>query len=127
MIRRPPRTTLSDTLFPYTCLFRSGLRGLGGAFSALAVAGVLRFAAGFAFAPSPLGLAAALFAALPPPVCVGLSVVLGIGGGETFASAAFFPPSPVIGVRAPFPGPPPVPPAFSSPRPVYSPPSPRVL
>src|SRR3546814_17331035 len=26
MIRRPPRTTRTDTLFPYTTLFRSGLR-----------------------------------------------------------------------------------------------------
>src|SRR3546814_7403582 len=28
MIRRPPRSTRTDTLFPYTTLFRSG-RGLG--------------------------------------------------------------------------------------------------
>src|SRR3546814_3132940 len=27
MIRRPPRSTLTDTLFPYTTLFRSPLRG----------------------------------------------------------------------------------------------------
>src|SRR3546814_1176353 len=27
MIRRPPRSTRSDTLFPYTTLFRSGLGG----------------------------------------------------------------------------------------------------
>src|SRR3546814_8616168 len=27
MIRRPPRSTLTDTLFPYTTLFRSGLAG----------------------------------------------------------------------------------------------------
>src|SRR3546814_15882502 len=26
MIRRPPRSTRTDTLFPYTSLFRSGLR-----------------------------------------------------------------------------------------------------
>src|SRR3546814_12927602 len=26
MIRRPPRSTLTDTLFPYTTLFRSGLQ-----------------------------------------------------------------------------------------------------
>src|SRR3546814_8305351 len=34
MIRRPPRSTLTDTLFPYTTLFRSGraraLEGPGG-------------------------------------------------------------------------------------------------
>src|SRR3546814_15087501 len=31
MIRRPPRSTRTDTLFPYTTLFRSGrdVRGLG--------------------------------------------------------------------------------------------------
>src|SRR3546814_12348863 len=27
MIRRPPRSTRTDTLFPYTTLFRSDLRG----------------------------------------------------------------------------------------------------
>src|SRR3546814_9453761 len=27
MIRRPPRSTRTDTLFPYTTLFRSGLSG----------------------------------------------------------------------------------------------------
>src|SRR3546814_10693040 len=27
MIRRPPRSTRTDTLFPYTTLFRSGTRG----------------------------------------------------------------------------------------------------
>src|SRR3546814_15012701 len=27
MIRRPPRSTRTDTLFPYTTLFRSGLGG----------------------------------------------------------------------------------------------------
>src|SRR3546814_693928 len=29
MIRRPPRSTRTDTLFPYTTLFRSGLVGAG--------------------------------------------------------------------------------------------------
>src|SRR3546814_15761737 len=28
MIRRPPRSTRTDTLFPYTTLFRSSLKGL---------------------------------------------------------------------------------------------------
>src|SRR3546814_13912220 len=28
MIRRPPRSTRTDTLFPYTTLFRSGFRGM---------------------------------------------------------------------------------------------------
>src|SRR3546814_12496123 len=31
MIRRPPRSTRTDTLFPYTTLFRSGDPNLGGA------------------------------------------------------------------------------------------------
>src|SRR3546814_13958441 len=30
MIRRPPRSTRTDTLFPYTTLFRSGARARGG-------------------------------------------------------------------------------------------------
>src|SRR3546814_20765809 len=30
MIRRPPRSTLTDTLFPYTTLFRSRMRGIVG-------------------------------------------------------------------------------------------------
>src|SRR3546814_12660471 len=30
MIRLPPRSTRTDTLFPYTSLFRSGLEALGG-------------------------------------------------------------------------------------------------
>src|SRR3546814_12392151 len=29
MIRRPPRSTRTDTLFPYTTLFRSHQRGVG--------------------------------------------------------------------------------------------------
>src|SRR3546814_13796469 len=31
MIRRPPRSTRTDTLFPYTTLFRSSARALGAA------------------------------------------------------------------------------------------------
>src|SRR3546814_2568428 len=31
MIRRPPRSTRTDTLFPYTTLFRSERRGVGAA------------------------------------------------------------------------------------------------
>src|SRR3546814_17223865 len=30
MIRRPPRSTRTDTLFPYTTLFRSGIHGVEG-------------------------------------------------------------------------------------------------
>src|SRR3546814_12805657 len=35
MKRRPPRSTRTDTLFPYTTLFRSGLRSLGAQASGL--------------------------------------------------------------------------------------------
>src|SRR3546814_7922993 len=36
MIRRPPRSTRTDTLFPYTTLFRSVLQRLGGGEPAVA-------------------------------------------------------------------------------------------
>src|SRR3546814_1591109 len=35
MIRRPPRSTRTDTLFPYTTLFRSAARGYFSAFTTL--------------------------------------------------------------------------------------------
>src|SRR3546814_4055305 len=35
MIRRPPRSTRTDTLFPYTTLFRSFLRRVFGRFKSL--------------------------------------------------------------------------------------------
>src|SRR3546814_9047388 len=41
MIRRPTRSTRTDTLFPYTTLFRSTNRGLGAAISECCVAGVI--------------------------------------------------------------------------------------
>src|SRR3546814_19922132 len=40
MIRRPPRSTRTDTLFPYTTLFRAKVRD---AATALEMAGVRRF------------------------------------------------------------------------------------
>src|SRR3546814_2786936 len=41
MIRRPPRSTRTDTLFPYTTLFRSGIEvyGLDGTRTGVAPAG----------------------------------------------------------------------------------------
>src|SRR3546814_15375549 len=50
MIRRPPRSTRTDTLFPYTTLFRSGVAGLetdpvDGRMIVLAVPGYDLFAA----------------------------------------------------------------------------------
>src|SRR3546814_3222508 len=40
MIRRPPRSTRTDTLFPYTTLFRSSVAGGGDTVAALNHAGV---------------------------------------------------------------------------------------
>src|SRR3546814_9637630 len=55
MIRRPPRSTRTDTLFPYTTLFRAGLVGgvIGGWFSAEMPYhhGLLDAAASTAFSP----------------------------------------------------------------------------
>src|SRR3546814_9847176 len=42
MIRRPPRSTRTDTLFPYTTLFRSG--GGAGPFGSGALAGTIELA-----------------------------------------------------------------------------------
>src|SRR3546814_3867359 len=39
MIRRPPRSTRTDTLFPYTTLFRSGATGAGKSTVAKLIAG----------------------------------------------------------------------------------------
>src|SRR3546814_2569792 len=84
MLRQPPRSTRTDTLFPYTTRFRShlaspfglrGARGLTGAFSAFSVAGVLALAAFVAFAPSRLVFAAFRLVFAPAPVCVVFSVV----------------------------------------------------
>src|SRR3546814_11569286 len=41
MVRRPPRSTRTDTLFPYTTLFRSGQRADRGDGSAVGVGDVL--------------------------------------------------------------------------------------
>src|SRR3546814_15040384 len=41
MIRRPPRPKRTDTLFPYTTLFRSGLRMRGVTLTALAAIAAL--------------------------------------------------------------------------------------
>src|SRR3546814_13966160 len=39
MIRPPPRSTRTDTLFPYTTLFRSGYHGVG--FGGISVGGIV--------------------------------------------------------------------------------------
>src|SRR3546814_14600193 len=45
MIRRPPRSTRTDTLFPYTTLFRSGLSETGAGPGEIIQFGVGRFTA----------------------------------------------------------------------------------
>src|SRR3546814_6690215 len=40
MIRRPPRSTRTDTLFPYTTLFRSRIRGLEAVLTVIPVDGL---------------------------------------------------------------------------------------
>src|SRR3546814_3109122 len=42
MIRRPPRSTRTDTLFPYTTLFRSGQTGIAAPLAAALIGGLLR-------------------------------------------------------------------------------------
>src|SRR3546814_7799474 len=67
MIRRPPRSTRTDTLFPYTTLFRSGWR-MGVA--AQAGADVM-------FASAMIGLVLALQA---PATQTHVIIVSGVGG-----------------------------------------------
>src|SRR3546814_12032517 len=64
MLRRPPRSTRTDTLFPYTTLFRSGLvqRAI---FVGLVVSlGLLMFPLGAGKRWRPLGIAIDLAAAV---------------------------------------------------------------
>src|SRR3546814_19567370 len=53
MIRRPPRSTRTDTLFPYTTLFRSDRHGDAGAISAVAQSFLGRFARCAYLRPGP--------------------------------------------------------------------------
>src|SRR3546814_12372879 len=55
MIRRPPRSTLTDTLFPYTTLFRSGLCSIIGS-SRILGRGSNSYAFGGGPRPAPLAL-----------------------------------------------------------------------
>src|SRR3546814_19376120 len=78
MIRRPPRSTRTDTLFPYTTLFRSSVRRLQHA--------VLRARPGAAAAPDVAGAAAGRRAAAPglpaADPAAGLDDRRGDGGGD---------------------------------------------
>src|SRR3546814_7836213 len=91
MIRRPPRSTRTDTLFPYTTLFRSdvgstGLRGHGGSYSdlrrrgkgtATATGGLLRTRDGATWCGAPLqGRVAGPYNARPSDIKEGIEMSL---------------------------------------------------
>src|SRR3546814_5965050 len=81
MIRRPPRSTRTDTLFPYTTLFRSRhpvIHGIAGPIRLAEQRGLLRTQAG------DLGeqQARVVFAALIGAICAGLE--------QPFARSAVF-------------------------------------
>src|SRR3546814_7092721 len=77
MIRRPPRSTRTDTLFPYTTLFRSDDRCL--VHDVVALAEHHRGIARLALAPAAVeGLHVAFIALVQP-------VIVPIGGGELVA------------------------------------------
>src|SRR3546814_18782927 len=63
MIRRPPRSTRTDTLFPYTTLFRSWLSAstrLVSSYVSLAEHGLLKGSLIFAYIATAIGLAITL-------------------------------------------------------------------
>src|SRR3546814_1804992 len=70
MIRRPPRSTRTDTLFPYTTLFRSWILG-----SVLSTLGAIIFLSGksVSFLASEIGLAA-----LPVALLAGFESIGGV-------------------------------------------------
>src|SRR3546814_5076190 len=53
MIRRPPRSTRTDTLFPYTTLFRSDDAGQGAAERLVLITGNLHRSGGICILPVP--------------------------------------------------------------------------
>src|SRR3546814_3890751 len=63
MIRRPPRSTRTDTLFPYTTLFRSRVGGAG--IAAVSIVIGVRILGAEQFGLSVLALAFGQVAALP--------------------------------------------------------------
>src|SRR3546814_11417142 len=71
MIRRPPRATRTDTLFPYPTLFRSAAAGTGCAGNGVTAATTV---AGCAFGPV---LPTAMPMAMPPAISTPAAVISG--------------------------------------------------
>src|SRR3546814_8280728 len=92
MLRRPPRSTQSDTLVPYTTLFRSSRIGAAGAARASSRQQPLSPAAPSLLAPSLLARSALVepaATALAPVICVDRDVAVGeIAGPHRGATAA---------------------------------------
>src|SRR3546814_16429953 len=92
MLRRPPRSTQSDTLVPYTTLFRSSRIGAAGAARASSRQQPLSPAAPSLLAPSLLARSALVepaATALAPVICVDRDVAVGeIAGQHRGATAA---------------------------------------
>src|SRR3546814_15005490 len=84
MIRRPPRSTRTDTLFPYTTPFRSvtGTVARGG----MTEAGTRRWLL-FALALCALGLAAVSLTIGPAPLSTAQVVDVLLGGGDPIERA----------------------------------------
>src|SRR3546814_18442371 len=78
MIRRPPRSTRTDTLFPYTTLFRStALPQLVAAFHSLVGLAAVCVAAAAFYQPDAYGLGTP--GAIPVPSLVEMSIGTAIG------------------------------------------------
>src|SRR3546814_17019225 len=80
MIRRPPRSTRTDTLFPYTTLFRS-VHASGAGLVAVIAAGALAVIGTLALAQILLALAKSP----PARIAVGLAFALPAGAAGYFA------------------------------------------
>src|SRR3546814_16935572 len=80
MIRRPPRSTRTDTLFPYTTLFRS-VHASGAGLVAVIAAGALAVIGTLALAQILLALAKSP----PARIAVGLAIALPAGAAGYFA------------------------------------------
>src|SRR3546814_5446904 len=83
MIRRPPRSTRTDTLFPYTTLFRSAIMATVGIYMFSIAEGNMAYVAAVFFAigvcyfwPTMVGATAKR---VPKSGALGMSVIGGVG------------------------------------------------